>query len=79
MTEKQKQVKRHRQSLRLYIRACDHDAECWSPVMPAILMTFMTRYTSGSRQRADAATLTLVLAYKLPEDLHDNSRPYIAQ
>lgn len=33
------------------------------------LMMFMTRYTKGSRHSAEAATLTLRLAYRLLDDL----------
>lgn len=40
-----------------------------SPVIAAILMMFMTRYTRGRRHSAEAATLTLRLAYKLLDDL----------
>lgn len=39
------------------------------PVIAAILMMFMTRYTRGRRHSAEAATLTLRLAYKLLDDL----------
>ena len=38
-------------------------------MIAAILMMFMTRYTKGRRHRAEAATLTLRLAYKLLDDL----------
>ena len=39
------------------------------PVIAQILMMFMTRYTKGRRHSADAATLTLRLAYRLLDDL----------
>ena len=39
-------------------------------MIAAILMKFSTKYTSGNLHRAEAATLRLLLAYKLLEDLH---------
>lgn len=38
-------------------------------MIAAILMMFMTRYTNGRRHKAEAATLTLRLAYKSLDDL----------
>lgn len=39
-------------------------------MIAAILMKFSTRYTSGNLHNAEAATLRLLSAYRLLDDLH---------
>lgn len=39
-------------------------------MIAAILMKFSTRYTNGSLHNAEAATLRLLSAYRLLDDLH---------